>query len=373
MNTDKKALYYISSISLAALLSVLFLPGEYSGRITAAILLLPITVLSYLLIKKRRILSLHKNAILLIMSLASALILAILYISGLRFGFVKNPYARLTFLPTHVFPITAIIVLIELYRHKICAVENKPAAILCYLSAVVSDVLVFGNVYSVTSFNKFMELVGMILLPSVTANLLYHYLTVRYGPLPNIVYRAVTTLYVYIIPVKPDISESLIAFSGLLIPLAIYLFIDVLYEKKRRYALVKKSKLSTVLTVITVAIMAFVVMLVSNQFTYGTLVIATDSMTGELNKADAIIFEKYDDQTIVKGQVIAFEKNDSVIVHRVVDIEHINGRTRYYTKGDANNTVDSGFITKGDVMGLVRFKIPYIGYPTLWLRSLFDR
>ena len=54
-------------------------------------------------------------------------------------------------------------------------------------------------------------------------------------------------------------------------------------------------------------------------------------------------------------------------------IENINGQLRYYTKGDANEDPDAGFITSSDIVGTVRFKIPYIGYPTLWLRSLFAK
>ena len=77
--------------------------------------------------------------------------------------------------------------------------------------------------------------------------------------------------------------------------------------------------------------------------------------------------------TIEEGQVIAFEKNDRVVIHRVVDIQIINGQTRYFTKGDANTSNDDGFIYDYDIVGIVNFKIPYIGYPTLWLRSLFNR
>jgi signal peptidase len=114
-------------------------------------------------------------------------------------------------------------------------------------------------------------------------------------------------------------------------------------------------------------------MVISNQFFIGTYVIATESMTGELNKGDAAIYERYDDQTITEGQVIAFEKNGIVVIHRVVDIQIINGQTRYFTKGDANEGLDSGFIFDSNIIGLINFKIPYIGYPTLWLRSLFSR
>ena len=114
-------------------------------------------------------------------------------------------------------------------------------------------------------------------------------------------------------------------------------------------------------------------MLISNQFRFGAYVIATESMTGEINKGDIVIYEKYEDHDIEKGQVIVFEKNNSVVVHRVENIENINGITRYYTKGDANEDSDSGYITKGDIIGVVNYKLPFIGYPSIWIRSLFNR
>ena len=117
--------------------------------------------------------------------------------------------------------------------------------------------------------------------------------------------------------------------------------------------------------------MLFVVMVVSNQFYIGSYVIATESMTGELNKGDVAISFKYTDQPISEGQVVAFEQNNRVVIHRVVKIEVINGQRRYYTKGDANEDNDMGYITNAEIVGLVNYKIPAVGYPTLWLRSLF--
>ena len=131
--------------------------------------------------------------------------------------------------------------------------------------------------------------------------------------------------------------------------------------------------MSKVLTAVVVIIMIGTVMLISNQFSYGALVIATDSMTGELNKGDVAIFEKYEDQFLREGQVIVYEENDRMVVHRIADIKIINEVTRYYTKGDANDANDAGFRLEGDIVGLVNYKLPYLGFPTLWLRSLFAR
>ncbi len=131
--------------------------------------------------------------------------------------------------------------------------------------------------------------------------------------------------------------------------------------------------MSKVLTAVVVIIMIGTVMLISNQFSYGALVIATESMTGELNKGDVAIFEKYEDQFLREGQVIVYEENGRMVVHRIADIKIINEVTRYYTKGDANEDTDAGFRLEGDIVGLVNYKLPYLGFPTLWLRSLFAR
>ena len=150
-----------------------------------------------------------------------------------------------------------------------------------------------------------------------------------------------------------------------------------LYEKKRKYALGNTSRflriLSIILTICVLVIMIGTVMLISNQFKYGLLVIATESMTGEINKGDVVIFEDYENQSIKEGQVIVFERYGNMIVHRVVDIEIINGNARYYTKGDANEDRDSGFITDAEIRGVASKKIPFIGYPSLWVRQLFKR
>ena len=214
-------------------------------------------------------------------------------------------------------------------------------------------------------------------MPAVLSNCLYHYLSKRYGIYPNLAYRLITTLHAYLLPISPGISDSLLNLFRILIPIAIYFFIDALFEKKRRYALKKTKRsariISIILNILVLVIMIGTVMIVSNQFRYGAYVIATESMTGELNKGDVAICERYEDQTVQEGQVIVFEKNGSVIIHRVLDIKIINGITRCYTKGDANEDPDSGFVTESQIIGIVGYKLPYVGYPTLWMRSLFDR
>ena len=119
--------------------------------------------------------------------------------------------------------------------------------------------------------------------------------------------------------------------------------------------------------------MISIAMLISNQFRFGMLVIATESMTGEINKGDVIIFERYEDQKVEIGDVIVFEKDDLRVVHRIVDVERVNGINRYYTKGDANDSWDAGYVLDANIVGVTNLKVPFVGYPTIWARDLFSQ
>ena len=376
--TDKRNNRIASASLLAALLIALIVPLGESGRIVAAILLLPAAAFIYYFIKKREIPSIYKNQVLLIMTAIALVCVMIYYLSGLKFGFYKNPY-KLTGANFFKFflPIATIIATTEIIRTVFMAQNDKATKIMCYLSCVAADVIICNNIPAITSFNKFMDIVAGAFVPAILYNLLYNYLAKRYGMYPGLVYRAITTLYVYTFPITSGIEDSLVNFIKLLLPMAIYLFIDALYGKKVRYALGNTSRVwkitSGIITAVAIIIMLGAVMLVSNQFKYGSLVIATESMTGELNKGDVAIFESYDGNSVEEGTVVVFERNDSMIVHRVVKIEIINGSARYYTKGDANEDNDMGYITNADIVGVVNYKLPYFGYPTLWMRSLFKR
>lgn len=371
MSADKKALHIINSTIFTVLLAVLIFSVSISGRIIAAILLLPLTFLTLFFIKKRSILSINKKEVLLLLSVIAAVYLVLYYLTGLAFGFYKSVYGlKLDVALRFIIPISAIIVTTELIRSVIRAQDNRFADVLCYVSCVIAELLIHSDISDIHSFNTFMEFAGLAFFPAIISNLLYHYLSKRYGPYPNIVYRLITTLYLYIIPYLPAMSNALFAFLNLIVPILVYEFIDVLYEKKRPKAAAKKnSKISLAVSVLALALMTSVILLISNHFRFGALVIATDSMTGELNRGDVCIFEAYDGQIITEGEVIVFDKDGVSVIHRVIKIERINGANRYYTKGDINPDADPGFVGDGEIKGIALSKLPYAGYPTVWIRE----
>ena len=105
------------------------------------------------------------------------------------------------------------------------------------------------------------------------------------------------------------------------------------------------------------------------------LVIATGSMAGAIDAGDAIVFEQAETLTepLNVGDIIIFNKNNVQWVHRIIDIKSVNGEIRYTTKGDANLQEDEGYITDSDIKGICKFRIPFMGYPTLWLNQAFSK
>lgn len=370
---DKKVLYILSAVLFAVLLPLLFISKSVGRPITAVLLVLSAVSVS-LIIKKRSILSINKNTVALLLAVIGILYVVIYYLTGLSFGFYNNPYA-ISFLSSlgYIVPIAVSIIAMEIIRRIVLAQKNILATVLMTFAAITVDILLSNSSVTAETFNGFMDLVGLTLFPAVTANLLYNYLSARYGALPNVLYRLTVTLYVYVIPYVSAVSDSITAFVSLVLPPVILGFIDMLYEKKVRYATRRPSKLRYVGGATTVLLMISIVMLISCQFKFGMLVIGSDSMTGEINKGDAVVYERLDGERPEVGEVVVFNKDGAKIVHRVVKIEHINNQTRYYTKGDANEEPDGGYITEADIVGITSFKIAYIGYPTLWMRDVFAK
>ncbi len=70
------------------------------------------------------------------------------------------------------------------------------------------------------------------------------------------------------------------------------------------------------------------------------------------------------------NDVIAFKKGAITVTHRIVDTENKNGEILYRTKGDANNTADTDFISTNDILGKAFYSVPYIGRSVFFLKTI---
>ena len=246
--------------------------------------------------------------------------------------------------------------------------------ILSTIFKIIIDLLIYTNLYKLNSVDNVMLVIGYVLFASISSNLLYNYISKRYGAKPNIVYRLLSVLYVYIIPVSPDIYIFFLSFYRMAFPFLIYYLLESFYGETEDAALIKENKPMKIVTSVLFTFLIIYIGLISCLFRFGALVIGSGSMTGTINKGDVIIFSKdMDINNVSVGDIIVFNKNDIKIVHRVIDKKKQSGEYRLYTKGDSNQQEDEEYVTDEELYGRVIYRIKSIGLPTIWLHEMFER
>ncbi len=371
MTIDKRRLYLLNAVLVPAFLLVCFVGDTAVRRLVLTAVAGAAFAAVFWLVKKRTELSLYKKQLLWVLPAFAALGIMLLYLLGLRFGYYRVTVNGQTLL-YKVLPYIATIILSELARERLLMQKKRTVNVLSFFAFLLCEIAMLQERFSLETFLLFRSFFGSTVFPCIASGILYHFISKRYGALPVIMYRLVTGLYGVLLPIYPSVPVALLCFLRVLFPIMAIAFVGMLYERKKRSFSRKKSWVQILVTAILVLLMTGTMMLISCQFRYGLLVVASESMTGVLDKGDAIIYEEYDGQVIQEGQVLVFEKDRSVYIHRVEKIENINGQIRYITKGDRNDSNDAGYITQENIIGITDFRIKYIGYPTLWVRELFQ-
>ena len=93
-------------------------------------------------------------------------------------------------------------------------------------------------------------------------------------------------------------------------------------------------------------------------------------MEPELHVGDIVIVNKKIEPSSIKvGEILVYEQNSKIIVHRIVDIEKVEKEFYFYTKGDANQAKDNYITFEKNIIGIVEYQIPIIGTPVVWINN----
>lgn len=372
MKTDRIKLYVIDLLLVLVMAFLALFESNGVTKIFLAIVLAIFAVIISRVLKKRLIISTSERQVFLLMLFFAIIYLALFYMLGFYFGLNRATVRfGVNAITRFILPITVIIISSEYIRYILIAQKGKLNSFFVLISMVFVDIIVYTQLYDLREYNDFLAVVGFVSFASISCNLLYNYLSKRYGYKPIIAYRLLTVLYCYIIPYVPNLSIFMRSVFRMIFPYIVYLVIDNTYSTVNKANTLKEKRKNTISTFILFFVAGVITYLISCQFTFGMFVIGSGSMTGTINKGDAVVFQKLGDQDIKERDVIVFKKKNVTIVHRVINIQIINGEERYFTKGDANDVEDDKYVTRKDIVGKSLFRIRYIGYPTLWLRSLF--
>lgn len=374
MKSEKLRLYTIElTLIIFLLLATIF--NNIFTRQAISVVLLVFMIVSLKLIKTDKNKLINSKQIIILLSAFGVIYIAIIYIIGIFIGFYYAT-VKLSLWSTinYIIPYIVIIISTELIRKTILLKEGKKSKILITIAIVILDAILWTNIYNLKTVKDYFTLVAFIIFSSIANNALYNYIILKYRNCTAIIiYRLITTLYMYIIPIVPDIHIFFESIIRLIVPYIIYIILEAIYGTKNRIIPVKQRRREAIISAILLVIVIIIVMLISCEFSFGLLTIGSESMTGTINKGDMILYEKYEDKEQVQiGDIIVFKSEDLIIVHRVVDKRDFGEEIRYYTKGDANMQEDEGYRERTDIIGKVKARIPYLGKLTLWLNDMIE-
>ena len=304
-----------------------------------------------------------------IIMIISTLYLITIYLAGNATSFLKNEFNLSNTIYILIYFICA-----ELFRYiyfNKCSKNSANPYIITFCFVLV-DLFVFSNFSPTNTLN--IPTLFTIVVTSLMKNSILSYTVSKFGYIPGYVYSLVMTVMPLTIPLYPNLGNYLnLVFNIILSAIILYNVTKPIRRSDEESLNKYQKSISFYLERALLVSVILIILLVSGVFRFTLTAIASDSMYPYLKKGDAIILEKVDSKnrdSLKKGDVVAFEEDGNIVTHRILTIEMEAGEERIITKGDNNDTKDVTKKTKDDIIGIVRFKIPYLGYPSVEISEI---
>lgn len=300
------------------------------------------------------------------------------YILGIVVGF----YATANYFNVHslfgiFIPVIVYTVVKEITRYYLCSKlsDNRILLILGYLFFTVIDIFLVLLANTILESKTLFFIVAHSILPIITQNIFCTYVSLHYGYNCCIYYMLVMLLFEYLFPIVPNPNDFLYSVIFLLTPI-VFLYRIIKFTKKTEPE-VLKSRLSEVQMFYylpALVIILIFVFLVSGYFKYYSITIASGSMYPAISRGDVVVVDqRFKKNDLKVGRVIAFKYGKKIIVHRINNSISYDEKQIFYTKGDANVDADNYKVTEDMVVGVVKFRVPFVGYPTVLLNEIWSQ
>lgn len=371
---------YIIEIIILIITVLLFFIKSVNNKNLLSIISLGIIlfVLSIIYKKKKDTNLFRKQAFTMVCSIVLFYFI-IIFLLGLILGYNKTLFSlNINTIIHGLLPAFLITVIIERIRFIIIKnnADNKISIYILTLLLIVLSIVISTNNITLNNWYLVFLFICVTLLPTIAKELLSTYMTFNYGFLPTIAYKLIMNLYIYIIPIFTNLGNYLISAIGIIIPFTIYVFLSKYIQSDEEIRR-KKKKIKGInlnfITIPTLILLVVIISLVSGIFKYKMIAIASNSMIPTYYRGDALIIENYDNRYLQEGEIIVFKKGNVLIAHRIVKTKESSDKLYFYTKGDANKSVDDQIVSQDEVEGVVKRVVKYIGYPTVWINELFRR
>ena len=230
----KQIKVYLIELLLVILFALCTLFNFTNNKYFTAILLVLISIGLSFLFKKKLVTQTNKKKVLIIMAIFGILYIAFFYMFGLYTGFYRSSMRfGISSLIENIIPISIILIMTEYIRSRLLIDQSMKSKILVIALTSIIDISIYKNLYSSHLLDSFLALVGFISFSAIANNFLYTYLCTKFDKEPIILYKLITVLYVYFVPVIPNVYTYFRAFTRMIYPLFIYFFVEYFYNTDR--------------------------------------------------------------------------------------------------------------------------------------------
>ena len=378
MKKNIKVIYRFEIVILLLDILLFFIKSINNKHIISIIVLGILLFVSTLVYKKKKDSNIFRGSATRIMIAVIIFYFIISILLGMYIGFSKtlfSPDPRMWV--TGLIPILIVTIISENLKYILIKnnLTNKKAIYFLTALLTVLNIVVITNIASLNTLYKLFVFMCVTLMTITAQEMLSTYMICNYGFLPAIAFKLIMNLYVYIVPVMPNLGDYLYSAINLFLPFTIYMVLEKYLKPKE----IKKEKIDKLvginLSFITIPIIIFliiIIILVSGIFKHQMIAIASNSMVPIYERGDAIIFDKIKNKKVIReGDIIVFIKDNKLIAHRVTRTKEYSEKKYFYTKGDANQSEDIDMVKEEEVLGVVERVVKYIGYPTVLINELF--
>ena len=308
--------------------------------------------------------------------IASALLYsAIFYTLGLFIGYTKNPYSSsLNGIIINLFSILLVMGLKEYIRNIFINEAKRYSFIyhgIIFTIFFISDINILNIIKSSTDVISMFNVLGKDVVPAISINIFMTYLCIKAGCFPAIVYRLLIFLPTIIVPIVPKYEWIIPTLFDVLFPLFTYLIIQYMLNKKDKYVpkeITKEFNPKSWIIIFTLTIVIIIFGL--GGFGVKPSVIITASMQPKINPGDVVIIQPIDIKSIKAGDIIQYKIDGYSVVHRVINIIDDGATIRLILKGDNNKMPDRNSVTADQIVGKLKYHIPYLGYPSYLIKKM---
>lgn len=332
-------------------------------------------VISFLWFKNDLCKKRYKYDFMQIVIISVIIYLIMFYLFGFIVGYNTLPYNHsLIGILKNIWSYVIVVLFQEYVRQTLINRSGNKKIFLIIITGIFAVINIVNLSYGMflANITDIFKFIFTIVVAETAKSILLTYLTYKSDFIPSFLYAFLLQIVIYVIPITTNLNWFLDATFKLLLPFAVYILSNNFYVRKEKLR-TKKRKVTISLMPLIVIIIPMV-FLVSGVFKYQAIAVVSNSMVPVYKRGDAIVFEKVNQKEknhIKVDDIIVYSNKNNLILHRIIDIKYTKaGNKMYITKGDNNNTIDEGYVKEDNIIGIYKFKIPKIGYPTVWLQEL---